>query len=163
MELLSKLGIDWKLLLAQIINFVVLLGVLSKFLYKPVLKMLEVREQKVAKSLEQAERIEKNLFESEGEKAKIVREARNEAGKIITEAKNDSARLREEITNKTKLETAAILEQGKKQLAFEKELMFKEIKGEVADLVKMAAEKLLQSKMDSDNDRKIIEKSLKEL
>ena len=84
-SLLTQLGIDWKLLIAQIINFLVLLAILYKFLYKPVFKILHDREEKIEKSLRQAERIEKNLFESEAEKSKIVAEARNEAGKVIAE------------------------------------------------------------------------------
>jgi len=160
MELLTKLGIDWKLFVAQIINFLVLLVILYKFLYRPILKMLDDREKKIEKSLKQAEEIEKNLFTSQGEKAKIVQEARNEAGKIIAESREMSEKLREDLTNKAKMEAQNMLEQGKKQLASEKEAMFKEIKGEVADMVKTAAEKILKEKMTADLDKKIIERGL---
>ena len=163
MELLSKLGIDWKLLLAQIINFVILLFVLRKFLYKPVIKMLEDREKKIETSLKQVETIEKNLFASEAEKAKIISESRNEAGKIIVEAKEMSEKLREELSNTAKLEAVAILEEGKKLLAQDREKMFKELKNEVAGIVKSAAEKLLQEKLDSETDKKMIDNSLKGL
>lgn len=163
MELLTKLGIDWKLLLAQIINFLVLLFVLHRFLYKPVIKMLEDREQKIEKSLKQTEEIEKNLFASEAEKMKIISEARNEAGKIILESKEMSEKIREDLANRAKLEAAAILEEGKKMLAQDKEAMFKELKSEVADIVKSAAEKLLREKLDSEKDRKLINSSLKDL
>lgn len=160
MELLTKLGIDWKLLIAQIINFVVLMAVLYKFLYKPVLKILDDREQKVAKSLKQVEEIEKNLFESQGEKAKIISEARNEAGKVVAESRAIAETMREEIMNKTKLEAASAVESGKKELQSEKEIMMKEIKKEAADMIMIAAEKILREKINAETDKKLIEKSL---
>lgn len=160
MELLTKLGIDWKLFLAQIINFLVLLIVLYRFLYRPILKMLDDRKEKIDKSLRQAEEIEKNLFKSEAEKAKIIQEARNEAGKIIAESREMSEKLREDLTNKAKMEAQNMLEQGKKQLTSEKEAMFKEIKGEVADMVKIATEKILREKINAKTDKELIEKSL---
>jgi len=162
MELLSKLGIDWKLLIAQIINFLVLMAVLYKFLYKPVLKMLDDRKEKIDKSLKHAEEIEKNLFKSEADKAKVLQEARNEAGKILAAAKEMSEKIREDLSNKAKMESLAILEQGKKQLATEKDLMFKEIKGEVANMVKIAAEKILKN-TGADVDKKVIERTLEEI
>ncbi|MFA5133640.1 MAG: F0F1 ATP synthase subunit B [Patescibacteria group bacterium] len=162
MELLTKLGIDWKLLIAQIVNFLVLMGVLYKFLYKPVLKMLDDRKEKIDQSLKHAEEIEKNLFKSEADKAKVLQEARNEAGKVIAEAKQMSERIREDLENKAKIESASILEQGKKQLALEKEAMFKEIKAEVADMVKAATEKILMN-TDENADKKVIGKTLERI
>ena len=162
-SLLTQLGIDWKLLIAQIINFLVLLAILYKFLYKPVFKILHDREEKIEKSLRQAERIEKNLFESEAEKSKIVAEARNEAGKVIAESKETAEKIRNELINQAKLDSLNTLEQGKKQLQAERETMFKELRGEVADMVRTATEKILRKKMDSDQDKQAIEKSLEEL
>ncbi|MFH1193469.1 MAG: F0F1 ATP synthase subunit B [bacterium] len=163
MELLSKLGIDWKLLIAQIVNFLVLMAVLYKFLYKPVLKVLDDRKEKIDKAIKQAEEIEKNLFKSEAERSKALQEARNEAGKIIAETKEMSEKLKEELLNKTRLESSAILEQGRRELASEKETMFKELKGEVADMVKVAVEKITRGEMTEKLDKKIIEKSLEEI
>ncbi len=160
MELLNKLGIDWKLLLAQMVNFLVLMAVLYKFLYKPVLKILDDREKKVAKSLKQVEDIEKNLFESQGEKAKILMEARNEAGRVVAESRNIAEAAREEIINKARLEAASAVETGKKELQSEKEIMMKEIKKETADIITVAAEKILREKINAETDKKLIEKSL---
>ena len=162
-SLLTQLGIDWKLLIAQIINFLVLLVILYKFLYKPVFKILHDREEKIEKSLRQAETIEKNLFESEAEKAKIVAEARNEAGRVIAESKKTAEKIRNELINQAKLDALNTLEQGKKQLTVERETMFKELKGEVADMVGAATEKILREKIDSDQDKRAIEESLEEL
>lgn len=160
MELLTKLGIDWKLFVAQMVNFVVLMAVLYKFLYKPVLKMLDDRKEKIDTSLKQAEQIQKNLFESEGEKAKIISEARNEAGRIVAESRNIAETMREEIVNKAKLEAASAVEAGRKELQSEKEAMMKEIKKEAAEMIVVAAEKILREKINAKTDKELIEKSL---
>lgn len=160
MELLTKLGIDWRLLIAQIVNFLVLMAVLYKFLYKPVLKMLDDRKEKIDASLKQTEQIQKNLFESEGRKEKILQEARNEAGRIIAETKEMSLKLREELTNKSKMEAAAILEHGKEQLENEKKIIFREIKSETAGYIADAVEKILKGKVDATENKKIIERNI---
>jgi len=162
-ELLTKLGIDGRLLLAQIINFLVLLFILYKVLYKPVLKMLDERQTKIEASLKHAEQIEKNLFESHGEKQKILSEARNEAGKIIAESKEVAEKLRNDLTCKAKEDVANILEQGKHQLKTEKEIMFKELKNEIADMVTIATEKILKERVNIKVDRNTIEKNLDNL
>jgi len=66
METLSSLGIDLKILLAQLVNFGILIFLLSKFLYKPVLKMLDQRKKKIAESIKKAEEIEKKEIAIEG-------------------------------------------------------------------------------------------------
>ena len=149
-------------MLAQAVNFLILLAILYKFLYKPVLKTLHDREEKIDKSLKQAETIEENLFKSEAEKAKIIAEARNEAGKIIADGKQTAEKMRDELVNTAKIEAANVLEQSKKQLGAEKEQMFKELKGEVSDMVITATEKMLRNKMNGDLDKKTIEEGLKE-
>ena len=65
MELLSKLGIDWKLLLAQVVNFGILLGVLTVFVYRPLLDLLDARRERIAKAMEDAGRIEGQKKEME--------------------------------------------------------------------------------------------------
>lgn len=162
-SLLTQLGVDWKLLLAQLVNFLILLAILYKFLYKPVLKILHDREEKIEKSLKQAEEIQENLQKSQEERAQIIKEARDEAGKIISESKETAKKLKEELSNEAKVEAQNILEQGKAHLEFEREAMFKEIKGEVADMVRNATEKIIKEKMDPDKDRNLIEKSLEDL
>lgn len=162
-ELLTKLGIDGRLLIAQIINFLVLLFILYKVLYKPVLKVLDERQKKIETSLKHAKQIEKNLFESQGEKEKILTEARNEAGKVIAESRETAEKLRNDLTNKAKEEVADILEQGKKQLESDKEVMFKELKNEVASMVTIATEKLLKERVNEAVDKNVIEKNLDNL
>ena len=85
MELITKLGIDWKLLIAQVINFFILLFVLHRFAYRPILKMLKKRTDTIDKSLSDVKQIEKNLAESNQKKDELLRTARQQAHKNDTE------------------------------------------------------------------------------
>ena len=79
MELLGKLGIDWRLLIAQIINFLLLLVILYRLLYKPVIALLDQRSAKIEKSLQAAQQIEANLKQTESERAQKILAAKKEA------------------------------------------------------------------------------------
>jgi F-type H+-transporting ATPase subunit b len=161
MELLTKLGIDWKLLLAQMVNFLILLAVLYKFLYKPVIKMLEDRQNKIDKSLAQAEQINSNFIAAEKEREKFLEEARNEAGKVISESKEIANKLRDEAANGAKMEASRILEDAQKKMSVDRDAMISDIKVELADMVTTAVEKILKEKLDDKSDAKMIEKYLK--
>src|SRR3989338_11410320 len=104
MELIEKLGIDWRLLLAQIVNFLILLFVLTKFAFRPLIKMLDGRAEKIQKSLENAQKIEKNLEEANKQKEAIILEARHGAQDIISQTKKESEDLRQKLGVETQNE-----------------------------------------------------------
>jgi F-type H+-transporting ATPase subunit b len=84
MEALANLGIDWKLLVAQVVNFAVVLLVLKRFAYQPMLKLLDERTAKIEKGLADAENAGKKLSEIEIQEKAILMEARTEAKRILT-------------------------------------------------------------------------------
>ncbi|MFA5800107.1 MAG: hypothetical protein WC840_04070, partial [Candidatus Peribacteraceae bacterium] len=73
MELLTKLGINWQLLLAQIVNFLIVLGVLGAFVYKPILNLLDARTERIRKAMEDAKRIENQAKEMEEQRQRALR------------------------------------------------------------------------------------------
>ena len=81
-ELFSKLGIDWRLLVAQLANFLILLFVLRRFAYKPLLKLLEERKQRIADGLANAQKAKSNLEEAEKERQEIISTAKKEHRKL---------------------------------------------------------------------------------
>ena len=163
MELLEKLGIDWRILLGQIVNFCILLFLLSKFIYKPVLAILDKRSKKIEKSLEDAKTIEKNVKETTQQAQEIILNARKEGESIISSAKMISEKERNELLEKTKREIHALFEKEKKQIAVAKEEMMKTVKDELADLVVFASTHYLDKTIQKDVDKKLIEKVLKSL
>src|SRR3989339_1381184 len=160
-ELLSKLGIDWKLLIAQIVNFLVLLFVLWKFAYGPVLAMLEKRQKKIEKGLKDADEAHKKLGESEEKQKNILRKAREEAKDIVEKARKQAEKSKSEIAAEAKTQAEKILAGAKSEIEQEKAKTIAEIKSEIGGLVVAATEKVIEEKMSSEKDKKLIEESLK--
>ncbi|MFA7209518.1 MAG: F0F1 ATP synthase subunit B [Parcubacteria group bacterium] len=161
MELLDNLGIDGRLLLAQLINFVILLAVLYKFAYGPVLKILEERTKKIENGLKDAEESHKKLAEISEKEAAVLVEARKNAQQIIKKSEETAVKNAEEIMALAKDQSNKILEQAKKQIEQEKEKILAEVKTEVAGLIMVAAGKIVDEKLDSEKDRDLINRSIK--
>jgi F-type H+-transporting ATPase subunit b len=160
-ELLTKLGIDWKLLIAQIVNFLVLLFVLWKFAYGPIIAMLEKRQKKIEKGLKDAEDAHIKLEESEERQKEILKKARTEAKVIVEKSREQAEKSKSELAVEAKIQAEKIISDAKMQIEQEKEKTIAEIKSEIGSLVVAATEKIVGEKMDSKKDAELIEKSLK--
>lgn len=157
-ELLSKLGIDWKLLIAQIVNFLILLFVLYKFTYGPILAILEKRQKKIEKGLADADEARKKLEESQEKQKEILKKARNEAKDIIEKARIQAEKLRSDIAVEAKARSEKIISDAKVEIEREKEKTIAEIKSEIGELVVAATEKIIDEKLDEKRDGELIEK-----
>lgn len=162
-ELLHKLGIDWRLIIAQMVNFFILLGLLYKFVYKPLLKMLEERRERVEKSIDQAKQIEANMARATRERQEEIAKARAESGRIVEEAKLAATAYRNKLIVEAQAEAEKIVKQAQSILATEKSAMLAEAKTELADLVVATTEKVLRGAMTETINRQYVEKTLKEL
>lgn len=153
MELISKLGIDWKLLVAQIVNFFILLFVLYKFAYKPVLEMLEKRSKTIEKGIHDAKASEERLKEIEQTRRKILDEAAREVGKLLEKAKADAEAMKKDLMANANEQAEDLLRRTKALVAEEKEKMTEDVKKEVAKFIILATGKILQREF-SDADQK---------
>ena len=163
MELLQKLGIDWRLLIAQIINFLILLLILYKFLYKPILHLLENRKEKIEKSLRDALKLEEELTKTKEFKEQELGKAKREAQQIIEQTQKNAETLGQELKEKTKKEVEKLVIEAKSRVAEEKEKMLTEVKKEATFLVVAAAEKVVGKIIDEKTQRKLIEETLEEV
>ncbi len=143
MEAFAKLGIDWRLLIAQIINFGILLFILHRFAYKPMLSMLEKRESMIEKSVNDAKAIDEKLKTCEERVQEIGATARKDAASILEVAEKNAEQRRVQALEKTKEEVRGIVEQTRAMLAQEKTQMLGEVRQEVARLVVLATERVL--------------------
>ena len=161
MELIKTFGIEWKLLIAQLINFFVLFFLLKHYAYKPILKMLEDRKDKIEKGLKDAEASQKKLVEIETKEKAVLTEARKQAQEIIAKAEEVAVKNKEEIIVAAKAQSEKILSDSAKKIETEKALMFQEVKKQVAELVIAATGKIIDEKMDTSKDKELIEKAIK--
>ncbi len=163
MEIVKEFGIQPILLLAQVVNFTILLILLKKFLYKPVLKALDERKAKVAKSLKDSEEIEKRLQTISDEQATILGKARAEASKVISEAKDEAKQLTEKSLAQTKETMQQLLDKNKERLILEKEQMMLEAKKELTDLVMAATTIVAKKEVSKASASKLIEETIESL
>lgn len=160
MDALVSLGIDWKLLLAQGVNFLVLLFVLKRFAYKPMLDVLERRTAHIEKGLLDAEAARVRLEEAAAKEEAILGRAREEAKRIVADAEIAAEKRGERIVDEVEKKAAAFLEEAKKHAEQERDLLFREAKGEIAGLVLSVAEKVLKEKLSGSRDEELAKRFL---
>ena len=160
-KVIADFGIDWRLLAAQVVNFLILLFILKKILYKPVITLLDERKKKIEESLANAEKIQKELEETELSREKVLNEAIEEGKRIIAEASAQGNALMIESQNKAKADMEAMMEQGRQMIVGEKEKMKTEVKGEVARMIEMSLEKVLGNALDSKTQGKLVDDAVK--
>ncbi len=148
MEILGKLGIDWRLLLAQLVNFTLLLFVLHRFLYRPLLSALQKRTETIEKSIKDAQAIEKNLKETEQLQSEILAKAKREAQSLIQEAEKRAEQKRQTLLEKTKEDVANVVADAKRQIAAEKDGMLEHAREEFNDMVIAAVRTVLEKGLD---------------
>ncbi len=163
MEILELFGVDWKLLLAQLVNFLIVVGVLWFFALKPLTKTMEDRNTEIAKGLNDAKDAAERLEKVEQEVKDKLIETKGEASNILEEAKKQGEKNKQETVEKTKEEVANIIQKAKNQINSEKDSMISEVKVEVSKMVVVALEKILSEGLSKDLDKKYIEKTLKDL
>lgn len=162
-KILSEFGVQPVLLAAQVVNFLILLFILKRFLYKPILKVLETRKQKIADSLKQAEEIETRLTKLAEEEEKRLQKASLEAEKIINEGNTAKAALLEEAKLQAEGVARKVTEEAKKQIESEREKLRQEIRIEVAGLVAEGL-RVVAGKTLSEKDKKdLVNKSIRGL
>lgn len=162
MDLIKGLGIEPELLLAQVFNFLILLLVLYKFLYKPILDLLEKRRKTIEESLQTAEKIKQEDLALVVKKQEILTQAREETLKIIKEAKKEGEEIKKEILQKAEEEARRILEGARISIKEEKEILFEELKKEIADLAILISSRIITKRIDKKDEERLIEETIKE-
>ena len=163
MEILELFGINWKLMLAQIINFAIVMAVLWWFALKPLTKTMKERSSEIEKGLSDAQKSAERLDEVEKIVNDKIKESKFDADVILNEARKQAEVNRQVDLEKTKKEVDVLFNKAKEQIENEKTLMVKEVKTEVGEMIVMALEKILSAGLTKEIDKKYIEKVLKDL
>ena len=163
MELLTKLGIDWKLLLAQVVNFTILLGVLTYFVYRPLLNLLDARRERIRKALEEAERIEKQQEEMEALRTEQLRLIDKECGLFLERTKKQAEKMQREILDAAQKEAAQLLVKGRAQLTAERADVLREVQGTLTSVIVRMTEKILEREFSDADERRLLGALAKDL
>ena len=157
------LGIDWRLFIAQLVNFAVVLFVLWKWVFTPLTKKLSERTARIDKSLKEAEDINKLHARAEEERLEAIRVARVEASAIISAAEKSAQLAKDEIIAEAHKHALRMAEESKRALAGQQAAMIREVRSEAAMLITAATEKILNEKLNQKTDKALIDRSLEHL
>jgi F-type H+-transporting ATPase subunit b len=154
---------DPGLFIWTILTFLVLLGLLAKFAWRPLLEALETRQNAIRKSLDDAQQARQELERLNQESALILTKARAEADQIIVSGRSDAERLREEMRQKAKAEADGIVKNAERQIRLETARALQQIRSEAVDLSVMIASKLIQRNLNKEDNERLIEEALKQV
>ena len=147
-SIIDTFHIDWKIIVAQAINFGIVLVVLYFFALKPLGRIMKNREDKIAKGLEDAKANAELLANSKAEYEKAIISGRRESSMIMERGKKEAEQKKEEMIEEGKRQVEVLVQNGKKNLETEKTKIIEDAKKEIANMVVMATEKILQKKSD---------------
>ena len=159
---MEGLGINLPTLLAQIINFAILLGLLYLVAYKPIMRMLDERSRRVKESMEQTELIKQQAERAEEEVKKQIEAAGKEGMEIIARAMHTGEEMRQKAQQEAKQDAESLVVRARVEIQRERDGAIDELRKEFADLTIMAAEKVIEKSLDKPTHRQLIDKVLKE-
>lgn len=143
-QIVTVFGVNWKLFLIQAVNFGLLLLVLYRFLYRPVLAMIDTRKAKIENAVKDAERMEGELGDAEAEKARILREATQKGSLLIDAAKKHAEAEEHVLLKDAHRKVAHLVSEAERRTVREHEEMLKSVEREVTRMAVLAAEKVLR-------------------
>jgi F-type H+-transporting ATPase subunit b len=159
---IGALGFNLPALVAQLINFALLLVIFRLLLYKPLLRILDERKQRIQEGLEASEEAKRRLSQTEQEVANELDKARQEGQGLIAQAQQISSRIQEEARVAARTEAEQLIERARGEIQLERDSAIAELRREFADLTITAAERVIKEELDTDKHRKLIQDVLTE-
>lgn len=159
---MDELGFNLPVLIAQVVNFFLLLVLLRIFLYKPVLEMLDRRAQRIREGVEAADKSKERASAGEQEVARQLDASREQGQALIAQAQEAANRIQEEARSQARQEGETMLERARTEIQLERDQAIAELRGEFADLTVSAAEKVIGQSLDRQAHRRLIDEVLAE-
>jgi F-type H+-transporting ATPase subunit b len=163
MEVLSKFGINPVLLVAQIVNFLIILFIVKKYALKPILKMLKDRETTIKNGLQQAEDAKKLLEDTAEKERDVLKKAHTQARELLDEAKKDGEELLAKAETKTHQQIEKMLSEAREQISSETAQAEKRLMNHISDLAVKLIEKSSSELFTEKEQSIIMEKAVKNL
>lgn len=146
-QIIATFGVNWKLLFIQAVNFGVLLLALWYFLYRPVIRIIAKRQEKITEGVKNAEAAAALRKETEGKSAQVLAAAGKEAENILEAGKRHAEKAERTLLAEAKRKEERILAQAKEKAEEDGRRMREELKEEVARMAILAAEKILRKQI----------------
>jgi len=159
---MEGLGISLPTLIAQIVNFAILFGLLYLVAYKPIMRMFDERSKKVKESMEQTEYIKEQAARAEEEVKQQLEAARREGQEVIARAVRTGEEARQRTQQEAKQEGETLIDKARMEIQRERDEAIDELRKEFTDLAVLAAEKVIDRSLDKEAHRQLIDKVLEE-
>jgi F-type H+-transporting ATPase subunit b len=157
LEALGALGINGPFLLSQIVNFLILFLALRFLLWKPMLKMLNERKQRIAQGLEDAEQARRDRERAQAEYEERIKQAGQEREEILARAAEEGEQAKAETLAQARAQAERIVAEGKETVERERQQMLAELRNQLAALSIAAANKLIGEALDEQRQRRLID------
>lgn len=162
-DILNNFGINWFLLAAQIVNFLIVIWLLKKFAYKPIFSMLEKRRKQIEQGLKDAEKSQQLLEKTQQEEKEVLKKAQATAQDILSDAQKQAQETLKVAEEGAKVRVAKMLEDGKKEIEQEVVEAERTLSQHTAQLAVQLLEKSLPDMLDAQTQREVVEKLTKKL
>ena len=159
---IADLGINGPSVIAYVINFVVLLGILTLFAYKPLLRVLDQRSERIRESLEAADRAREEASTSRQAIEEQLNEARREGQRLLDQAREATERYRGEEMDRARQEAEAFVERARSDIQRERDAAIQEVRANFGDLAISAAERVIRRSLDRQAHEDLISQVLEE-
>jgi len=156
------LGLDLATFVGQLISFLILLGLLIFFGYKPIRKMLDERSNRIKEGMEQAEETKKEYEHAKVAVQEQISQAHEQGEALLTQARQVGERLKEEARGEARQEAQAIVDRTRAELERERDKAIDDLRKEFVDTSILAAEKVINETLDKERHRRLIEEALEE-
>lgn len=160
---MEKLGVNLPWLLAQLINFILILVLLRMLAYKPILNMLETRKQKIQESLAYADKVKADAAAQEKEFERRLEEARREAANAAASAQQAAEKERQRIIADAQQEAQKIRESARGEVEYERKQMVSELRQQVVELSLLGAQRVISGSLDERRAHQLVENFLNEV
>ncbi len=150
-SIISTFHIDWKIIIAQMINFAVVFVVLYIFALKPLSKLMAERSDKIKKGIDDAKMNAALLEETKKLSDEILVKARGDSNKIFQEGRKELEKLRTDNLDRIKEDEAEFIKKRKEQIEIDKKTILESVKEDIVNLATLMAEKLVKDKQDLNN------------
>lgn len=162
-DILTKIGFDWHIALANFVNFLIIFYILNRFLFKPLAKVLAERKEVIAEGVKKSAEADVVLRETEVERERILSASRQEANAIVSTAESAAVALKNKRAEEAEAQAGVILSEAKDTIAKEKARLEMELKEKAVSLVIASTEKVLREKIDSTKNETLINNALNSL
>ena len=150
-------------LIAEIIAFLLMLGVLARWVYPPIIKAAEARQNQIKQQLEQAEKARQEADARLGAAEEEIQKARVEAGRIIEQANRAAERIQQEAQEKAREEARRIVEAASRDIDAERQRAIQAIRLQMADIVTEAVRRIVGESLSGERHRQLIEATIEQV